>query len=68
MASYRGVATSIPKLHTYMINIVMRVTILALSLCKMKVMKVTHATFVQFPIVNVLFLNNHMFGTPRNYM
>ena len=65
MASYQGVATSIQKLHKYMINILMRVTILALSLCKMMgihanlrytqqayvatVMKVTHATFVQFP-------------------
>ena len=28
------------------------------------VMKVTHATFV----VNVLFLNNHIFCIPRNYM
>ena len=64
MAPYQGVAISIPKLHTYMINILMRVTILALSLCKMMafmqmrytqqayvatVRKVTHATFVQFP-------------------
>ena len=54
MASYQGVATSIPKLHKYMINILMRVTILALSLCKMMafmqayvatVMKVTHVTW-----------------------
>ena len=35
MASYQGVATSIQKLHKYMINILMRVTILALSLGKM---------------------------------
>ena len=58
MASYQGVATSIPKLHKYMINILMKVTISALSLCKMMtfmrtyvatVMKLTHATFVQFP-------------------
>ena len=69
MASYQGVTTPIPKLHTYMINILMRVTILALSLCKMKGMKVTHATFLcNFRIVNVLFLNNHLFGIPRNYM
>ena len=32
------------------------------------VMKVPHAIFVQFPIVNVLFLNNHIFCIPRNYM
>ena len=65
MASYEGVATSIPKLQKYMINILMRVTILALSVFKMMafmqilrytqqayvatVMKVTHAIFVQFP-------------------
>ena len=42
MVSYQGVATSIPKLHKYMINILMRVTTAT-------VMKVTHATFVQFP-------------------
>ena len=35
MASYQGVATSIPKLHKDVISILMRVTILALSLCMM---------------------------------
>ena len=30
------------------------------------VMKVTHAISVQFP--HVLFLNNHIFCIPRNYM
>ena len=57
MASYQGVATSIPKLHKDVMNILMRVTILALSLCKSEIYtaslctysKVTHATFVQFP-------------------
>ena len=31
MVSYQGVATSIPKLHKYMINILMRVTILIMQ-------------------------------------
>ena len=59
MASYQGVATSIPKLHKYMLNILMRVTILdegthadlryTQQTYVATVMKVTHATFVQFP-------------------
>ena len=36
MASYQGVATSILKLHEYMINILMRVTILASSIIIMQ--------------------------------
>ena len=76
MASYQGVATSIPKLHKYKINILMRVTILALSLCKMlafmqilrytqqtyvaTVMKVTHATFVQ--------LSENYLGAKNNFL
>ena len=62
MASYQGVATSIPKLHKYMINILMRVTILIMQddginanlrytqqAYVATMMKVTHAIFVQFP-------------------
>ena len=60
MASYQGVATSIPKLHTYMINILMRVTIMqddgihanlgyTQQAYVATVMKVTHAIFMQFP-------------------
>ena len=32
------------------------------------VMKVTHATLCNFLIVIVLFLNNHIFCIPRNYI
>ena len=32
------------------------------------VMKVTHALLCNFPIVDVLFLNNHIFCIPRTYM
>ena len=55
MASYQGVATSIPKLHKDVINILMRVIILTLSLFKM----IAFMQFMQFlynlPTVNVLF-------------
>ena len=32
------------------------------------VMQVTHAILCNFLIVNVLFLNNHIFCIPRNYI
>ena len=34
MASNHGVATVIPKLHNYVINILTRMAILALALCR----------------------------------
>ena len=64
MASYQGVATSMPKLHTYMINIdegdyssiiIMQDDGIHANLRYTQqayvatVLKVTHATFVQFP-------------------
>ena len=83
MASYQGVATSIPKLHKYDqyidegdfssiiimqddgIHANLRYTQQAYEAT---VIKVTHATFVQFPHSYVLFLNNYIFCIPRNYM
>ena len=78
MASYQGVATS--KLHKYMINILMRATILALSFCKMMAFIYTASlcsysdestTCYVCAISSLLMcclLNNHIFRIPRDYM